>query len=98
MKSRSASGVVVTTDNPRGEDPQKIIDEILAGFGNADDVTVIADRAAAIAWAVENAGPSDAVLIAGKGHENYQEVGGKRHPFSDYALAVAALKSKEGEA
>jgi len=85
-----ADRVVVTSDNPRHENPQDIIDDILEGFSNAGEATVIEDRAAAIAWSVANAGPSDVVLIAGKGHENYQEVGSERHPFSDHALAVAA--------
>jgi UDP-N-acetylmuramoyl-L-alanyl-D-glutamate--2,6-diaminopimelate ligase len=92
LVERLADNVVVTTDNPRWEDPKKIIDEILAGFANSDHATVIEDRAAAIAWTIANAGPSDVVLIAGKGHEDYQEVEGKRHPFSDIALAAAGLK------
>jgi UDP-N-acetylmuramoyl-L-alanyl-D-glutamate--2,6-diaminopimelate ligase len=92
LAERLADNVVVTTDNPRWEDPKKIIDEILAGFTNSDHATVIEDRAAAIAWTIANAGLSDVVLIAGKGHEDYQEVEGKRHPFSDIALAVAGLK------
>ena len=98
LAERLADRVVITSDNPRHEDPQKIIDEILAGFSNADDATVIEERAAAIAWAIANAGPTDVVLIAGKGHEGYQEVGSERHAFSDYALAVAAAKLKEGGA
>jgi UDP-N-acetylmuramoyl-L-alanyl-D-glutamate--2,6-diaminopimelate ligase len=92
LVERLADNAVVTTDNPRWEDPKKIIDEILTGFANPDHATVIEDRAAAIAWTIANAGPSDVVLIAGKGHEDYQEVEGKRHPFSDIALAAAGLK------
>jgi UDP-N-acetylmuramoyl-L-alanyl-D-glutamate--2,6-diaminopimelate ligase len=95
---RLADRVIITTDNPRHEDPRMIIDEILAGFSNASDATIIEDRAAAIAWAIANAGPTDVVLIAGKGHEEYQEVGSERHAFSDFALAVAAAKLKEGDA
>jgi UDP-N-acetylmuramoyl-L-alanyl-D-glutamate--2,6-diaminopimelate ligase len=97
LAERLADVVVVTSDNPRGENPKKVIDEILAGFSRADEATVIEDRAAAIAWSIANAGPSDVVLIAGKGHEDYQEVDGKRHPFSDTALAVAAAKLRESE-
>jgi UDP-N-acetylmuramoyl-L-alanyl-D-glutamate--2,6-diaminopimelate ligase len=93
LVERHADHAVVTTDNPRAEDPKKIIDEILAGFANSDHAIVIEDRAAAIAWTIANAGPSDVVLIAGKGHEDYQEVDGKRHPFSDIALAAAGLKA-----
>jgi UDP-N-acetylmuramoyl-L-alanyl-D-glutamate--2,6-diaminopimelate ligase len=95
---RLADRVIITTDNPRHEDPRMIIDEILAGFSNASDATIIEDRAAAIAWAIASAGPTDVVLIAGKGHEEYQEVGSERHAFSDFALAVAAAKLKEGDA
>jgi len=95
LAERLADRVIVTSDNPRNEDPEKIIDDVIAGFGNTNDVTVIEDRAAAIAWAVANSGPSDVVLIAGKGHEAYQEIGGDRHAFSDIALALAAAKLKE---
>ena len=98
LAERLADRVVITTDNPRHEDPQQIIDEILTGFSKADQATVIEDRAAAIAWAIANAGPTDVVLIAGKGHEDYQEVGSERHAFSDYALAVAAASLQEGRA
>ena len=95
VAERLADKVIMTTDNPRSESPAKIIDEILAGFHSAAKVTVIEDRSAAIAWAISNAGPSDVVLIAGKGHEDYQEVGGKRYAFSDLALATAAATAKE---
>jgi len=98
LAERLADQVIITTDNPRHEDPKNIIDEILGGFSNVDDATIIEDRAAAIAWTIANAGPTDVVLIAGKGHEDYQEVGGERHAFSDYALAVAAARLKEGGA
>jgi len=98
LAERLADRVVITTDNPRHEDPQKIIADILAGFSNADDATVIEERAAAIAWTIASAGPTDVVLIAGKGHEDYQEVGSERHAFSDHALAVAAAEMKGGGA
>ena len=90
LVERHADKVVITTDNPRSENPKKIIDDIRAGLSNPDDATVIEDRAAAIAWTIANAGPSDVVLLAGKGHEDYQEVEGERRPFSDTALAMAA--------
>ncbi len=98
LAERLADKVVVTSDNPRNEDPQQIIDEVLSGFGDAKNATVIEDRAAAISWAVAQAGPADVVLIAGKGHENYQDIGGERRAFSDYALAVAAAEKKAVEA
>ena len=97
LVERLADKIVITTDNPRNEDPKEIIDEILAGLNNADNATVIEDRAAAIAWTIAEAGLSDTVLIAGKGHEDYQEVAGERRPFSDTAMAAAAAERKEGD-
>jgi len=88
--------VVVTTDNPRSEDAQIIIEDILAGAAHADEVTIIEDRAAAIAWAIDQARDDDVVLIAGKGHEDYQESNGERVAFSDYAVAQKALAAKKG--
>ncbi len=85
-----ADQIVVTTDNPRSEEPQVIIADVMGGFQKSDAVTVIEDRATAIAWVVASAASNDAVLVAGKGHENYQDVDGERHPFSDYALVSAA--------
>lgn len=87
---RLADHVVITSDNPRTEDPHQIIDGIVAGLVRPDSATVIEDRAAAIAWTIENAAEADVVLIAGKGHENYQQIGGEHRPFSDFAVASAA--------
>ncbi|NQV87250.1 MAG: UDP-N-acetylmuramoyl-L-alanyl-D-glutamate--2,6-diaminopimelate ligase, partial [Woeseiaceae bacterium] len=95
LAERLADKVVVTTDNPRSENPTRIIDDILAGLESGSSATVIEDRSAAIAWTVANAEPSDVVLIAGKGHENYQEVGTERLAFSDLALALAAARLRE---
>jgi len=97
LVERFADKAVVTTDNPRSEDPRKIADEILAGFDDSGKATVIEDRAAAIAWTIAQAGPNDTVLIAGKGHEDYQEIEGSRRPFSDAALAAAATDRKGSE-
>ncbi len=94
MAERLADKVVVTTDNPRSEDPQSIIADITDGFKDRGVATVIEDRATAIAWTVANAAATDVVLVAGKGHENYQEVDGERHPFSDYALAAANSRDR----
>ncbi len=87
-----ADRVIVTSDNPRFENPAAIIADILAGMPPAQ--TAIADRAEAIRTAVSEAGPGDVVLIAGKGHEDYQEIHGVRHPFSDVEVARAALASR----
>jgi UDP-N-acetylmuramoyl-L-alanyl-D-glutamate--2,6-diaminopimelate ligase len=89
-----ADAVVVTSDNPRGEAPGDIIAAILAGIPAGTPVQVQADRAAAIAAAIAGAGADDVVLIAGKGHETYQEAGGQRVPFADAAVARAALENR----
>jgi len=89
---------VVTTDNPRHEDAAAIISDVVAGVTRSDRLTVIEDRAAAIAWAIEQAGDNDVVLVAGKGHEDYQEVDGTRVRFSDYAVAETAIAAREGQA
>lgn len=87
-----ADEVIVTSDNPRHEDPQKIIQDILQG---ASGMQVEPDRAEAIWRAIESAEAGDIVLIAGKGHESYQEIAGVKHPFSDYAVARQALQKLE---
>ena len=92
-----ADGVFVTSDNPRSEVPESIIDQILAGMQAGETLHVQADRAAAIAQAIARADARDVVLIAGKGHEDYQETKGVRHPFSDMAEAHKALAAREGK-
>lgn len=92
-----ADGVFVTSDNPRSEVPESIIDQILAGMQAGQALHVQADRAAAIAQAIARADARDVVLIAGKGHEDYQETKGVRHPFSDMAEAHKALAAREGK-
>ncbi|MDR0480126.1 MAG: UDP-N-acetylmuramoyl-L-alanyl-D-glutamate--2,6-diaminopimelate ligase [Burkholderiaceae bacterium] len=89
-----ADALIVTSDNPRDEDPQAIIDAILKGIADRVRVTVEPDRARAIAWAIETAQPADVILIAGKGHEDYQDVRGQRLPFSDQREARAALQRR----
>jgi UDP-N-acetylmuramyl tripeptide synthase len=86
--------VIVTTDNPRTESPQAIISQILLGLTGFDAAAVQPDRALAIADAVAHAGGHDVVLIAGKGHETYQDVAGVKRPFSDAAHAQAALQQR----
>ena len=81
---------MITSDNPRSEAPASIIEEILEGCGDCTPLVEV-DRAAAIAFAVSQAQAGDTVLIAGKGHETYQEVAGVRSPFSDADCAAAQL-------
>jgi UDP-N-acetylmuramoyl-L-alanyl-D-glutamate--2,6-diaminopimelate ligase len=90
--------LLVTSDNPRTEDPALILRDIEKGFSKglkqAGGYEIIEDRATAILRAIELAGPGDIVVIAGKGHENYQEVHGKRHPFDDVQQANWAIADK----
>ena len=96
----TADHVVVTSDNPRNEDPTVIISHILAGMQDAvAPPQVFEDRAAAILWAVKHAARQDVVLLAGKGHETYQEIKGRKLPFLDAdhaALALAARVTMKG--
>jgi UDP-N-acetylmuramoyl-L-alanyl-D-glutamate--2,6-diaminopimelate ligase len=96
VAQQQADWVVATSDNPRSEDPAHILHQILQGTIAGDTVRVQPDRAAAIALALAEADPADVVLIAGKGHEDYQEVAGVRRPFSDMAQARAALQARGG--
>jgi UDP-N-acetylmuramyl-tripeptide synthetase len=91
---KHADRVVVTSDNPRGEKPENIISQILLGLSHNECVQVQADRALAIAETIAAASPQDVVLLAGKGHEDYQEVAGAKHPFSDPVHAQAALDAR----
>ena len=86
-----ADEVWITSDNPRNEEPQHIINEVLAGA--TDKSRIEPDRARAIFEAIGDAHHGDVVLIAGKGHEDYQEIAGERLPFSDVAVANKALEA-----
>jgi len=87
-----ADRIIITDDNPRGEDGDVIVEQIVAGLKRPERATIERDRALAIAQAIEFAHPSDIVLIAGKGHEPYQEVAGAKRPFDDLAIARHALE------
>ncbi len=89
-----ATHVCLTSDNPRSEDPQAILDQMAAGLTNPAGARVEPDRARAIAQTLSAAQPHDVVLIAGKGHETMQDVRGVKHPFSDHAHALAALRNR----
>ena len=81
-----ADQVILTSDNPRDEDPMEIIKEIMTGVSNTDSIQIQPDRMMAITSAINSANADDIVLIAGKGHETYQEIAGQRFPFSDRQL------------
>ena len=89
IADRLADAVVITDDNPRSEKSEKIIDQIVAGIDDLTNVVAIDDRRAAIEYALQQATVGDIVLIAGKGHEDYQEIDGVRHPFSDHEVVEA---------
>jgi len=87
-----ADDVIVTDDNPRTEDPARIVTDILAGVPQPAAVLVEHDRARAIQTALRRSGPGDVVLVAGKGHEDYQINGTVRRPFSDQSVVSAELR------
>lgn len=91
MAERLADRVIVTDDNPRTEDPLAIFNDIRPGFADAEAVTFISGRGDAIARAIASAAADDVIVLAGKGHEDYQEINGERHDFSDLVEAEKAL-------
>ena len=88
VAENNAQSVVLTSDNPRFESPDKIIADTLKGFEHPERVTVISNRQLAIESALHNANPCDVILIAGKGHERYQDIAGIKHPFSDQQVVL----------
>lgn len=92
----SADVIVVTDDNPRTESPEAIVQDILTGFSSPDVASVIHDRAEAIRFAIGTAVSGDLVLIAGKGHESWQEIAGEKLPFSDAEQVRQILKLEGG--
>jgi UDP-N-acetylmuramoyl-L-alanyl-D-glutamate--2,6-diaminopimelate ligase len=92
-----ADFVIVTSDNPRTEKPQDIINEIVTGFKNprSPNITIEPDRKKAIALAIKTADKNDIILIAGKGHENYQIIGKQKFPFSDKIVAREHLAKRK---
>ena len=99
VAARLSDVVVITSDNPRGEDPNRIIDEVKRGAEaetrqSGAAILIRPDRRDAIVHAVGMADPGDVVLVAGKGHEKYQEIGGRTFPFDDVEVAREALASR----
>ncbi|MBI5006745.1 MAG: UDP-N-acetylmuramoyl-L-alanyl-D-glutamate--2,6-diaminopimelate ligase [Nitrosomonadales bacterium] len=95
VASRFADVRIITSDNPRSEEPKAIIDAII--LGTQGEYQVIEDRARAIVQAIAKARANDTILLAGKGHEDYQEIKGVRHPFSDAEIAHRALSVWKSE-
>jgi UDP-N-acetylmuramyl-tripeptide synthetase len=94
VAGQGADEVWITSDNPRSEDPSAIVAQVAAGLPAGRPQHIEVDRARAIAGAVSQAGPKDVILVAGKGHETYQESAGKRTPFSDREQVEAALDQR----
>lgn len=94
VAEKAADVLVLTSDNPRSEAPQAILSAMQQGLVQADRAVVQEDRALAIAWAIDQADGKDVVLVAGKGHEDYQEVQGVRHSFSDADHLQSALQRR----
>ena len=95
IAEQHAAKVVVTDDNPRTEASAQIIEQVCQGAEHPQALTVIPNRAQAIAQTIAAAQTGDVILLAGKGHENYQEIDGVRHPFSDSEQASLALQHWE---
>jgi UDP-N-acetylmuramoyl-L-alanyl-D-glutamate--2,6-diaminopimelate ligase len=89
-----ADQVVLTSDNPRSEAPEAIIHDMSQGLSSANSAVIHVNRGDAIAWVMEQAHSKDVVLVAGKGHETYQEIQGVRHPFSDVEHVEKALQRR----
>ena len=95
VATRLSDSVILTSDNPRSEDPEAIIEDIESGIRNASTPHLaVADRREAIARAIRDAAPSDTVVIAGKGHEQYQVIGSRAVPFNDAVVARKALDAR----
>ncbi|MDZ3995568.1 UDP-N-acetylmuramoyl-L-alanyl-D-glutamate--2,6-diaminopimelate ligase [Pseudomonas sp. Teo4] len=95
VAERLADRVLVTDDNPRTEDPLRIFDDIRPGFTKPADAEFVAGRGEAIAHLIATAAADDVIVLAGKGHEDYQEINGERHDFSDLVEAEKALAAWE---
>ena len=97
VSGRLADFTVITSDNPRFEEPQAIIDDIVTGIKKTDGAYItIIDRKEAIAWAIRNGQPGDVIVLAGKGHEDYQEICGKKYPMDERELIRDILESLSG--
>ena len=93
VAGRLADLTINTSDNPRNEDPQAIIDDIITGMKKTDGEYVeIIDRKDAIRYAIENGEPGDIIICAGKGHETYQEINGVKHDMDERVLIAEVLE------
>lgn len=95
IAAENADLTIVTDDNPRTEDPMKILAEIAAGIPAGAPVEIIPDRRKAIVWAIDNHQPGDVIVLAGKGHETYQEICGVKHPMDERVIVAEHLQRIE---
>ena len=95
LSSTLSDLTIITSDNPRSEPPDVIIKDIEKGMKSGTQFKSIEGRRMAIVYSLEEASSGDVVLIAGKGHEDYQEIGGKKNPFSDHDIVNELLKKAE---
>ena len=95
VSGRLADLSVITSDNPRFEEPQAIIDDIKEGIGKTNGQYVeICDRREAIRYVIENGRPGDIIVLAGKGHEDYQEIRGEKYPMDERVLIADILQER----
>ena len=95
ISGKTADYTIITSDNPRTEDPQKIVDQIEEGIKKTKGkYTVIVDRIEAIKHAIDIAGKKDIIVLAGKGHEPYQEINGVKHPFDERIIVNQIMKGE----
>ena len=95
VSGRNADLTIITSDNPRYEKPEDIINDIVTGIERTDGSYVkITDRKEAIAYAVRNGEPGDIIVLAGKGHEDYQEIEGKKYPMDERVLIQEILEGR----
>ena len=95
VSGRLADFTIITSDNPRDEEPQAIIDDIKTGIGKTDGKFVeIIDRKEAIAYAIRNGQKGDVIVLAGKGHEDYQEIKGVKYPMDERVLIADILAGR----
>ena len=95
IAAENADLTIVTDDNPRTEDPMQILKEIAAGIPAGAAAEIIPDRRKAIAWAIDNHLPGDVIVLAGKGHETYQEIQGVKHPMDERVIVAEHLRKIE---
>ena len=96
VSGKLADLTIITSDNPRFEEPQDIIEDIKTGIQKTDGKYVeICDRKEAIAYAIEHGEPGDIIVLAGKGHEDYQEIRGKKYPMDERVLIQEILDERK---